>query len=309
MITGIDKVVYGVEDLDKCVKFFDDWGLALVERDAAGARFETRDGAEVVLRPTNDPALPPAFEHGSTLRRVVWGVEDGRALDDVVGRLSENFKVAEGEDGPACSDIDGLSLSFRVSRRRAFDNGEPGMNMAGSVLRIDQRAPVYERANPLNIGHVVLFTPDVMAAVRFYQDSLGFVLSDYYPEAGFFLRCTADGGHHNLFLLQTPDRKRGLNHVAFTVRDVHEVFGGGMHVNRCGWKTQIGPGRHPVSSAYFWYVHNPAGGLAEYYADEDYCTAAWRAEAWERTPENFAEWAIVGGLDGTTRRQVSGPGD
>ena len=52
-------------------------------------------------------------------------------------------------------------------------------------------------------------------------------------------------------------------------------------------------------------MHNPAGGLAEYYADEDWCTAAWEARAWKRTPENFAEWAIAGGLDATTRRQAS----
>ena len=117
-------------------------------------------------------------------------------------------------------------------------------------------------------------------------------------------RRAPEGGHHNLFLMQTPDRRRGLNHVAFTVRDLHEVFGGGLHVGRCGWRTQIGPGRHPISSAYFWYVHNPAGGLAEYYADEDYCTADWKAQAWERAPERFAEWAIDGGIDGTTRRQA-----
>ena len=42
-----------------------------------------------------------------------------------------------------------------------------------------------------------------------------------------------------------------LNHVAYTVRDIHEVLGGGLHISRQGWKTQLGPGRHPISSAYF----------------------------------------------------------
>ena len=44
-------------------------------------------------------------------------------------------------------------------------------------------------------------------------------------------------------LLNRPSPKRGLNHVAFTVRDIHEVFGGGLHFSRCGWETQLGPGR------------------------------------------------------------------
>ena len=58
----------------------------------------------------------------------------------------------------------------------------------------------------------------------------------------------------------------------------------------CGWKTQIGPGRHPISSAYFWYVNCPAGGLAEYYADEDWCTEAWQAKAWYVRPAK-RDWA------------------
>ena len=74
-------------------------------------------------------------------------------------------------------------------------------------------------------------------------------------------------------------------------------------IARCGWDTEIGPGRHPVSSAYFWYFRNPAGALVEYYADEDQLTGEWQAREFEPGPTVFAEWAIAGGLDGNTRRQ------
>ena len=60
--------------------------------------------------------------------------------------------------------------------------------------------------------------------MAFYTERLGFLVSDYYPDAGYFLRCRPEGGHHDLFLLQTPDKKCGLNHVAFRVRDIHEVL-------------------------------------------------------------------------------------
>ena len=149
---------------------------------------------------------------------------------------------------------------------------------------------------------MVFFAADVPATEAFYA-SLGFVTSDRYPGRGAFMRCAPRGGHHDLFLLRTPDAKRGLNHVAFTVRDIHEVFGGGLHVSRCGWETQLGPGRHPISSAYFWYFRNPAGGLIEYYADEDELTEAWTPRDFEPGPTVFAEWAIEGGIDGHTRRQ------
>ena len=159
------------------------------------------------------------------------------------------------------------------------------------------------RAEPLQIGHVVLFVADLTKVESFYTERLGFHVSDRYPKHGTFLRCSVRGGHHNLFLLKSPNGQPRLNHVAFTVRDLHEVFGGGLHISRKGWKTQVGPGRHPSSSAYFWYVHSPCGGLAEYYADEDYLTEKWKSRSFERKPELYAEWAVTGGLDGKTRRQ------
>jgi hypothetical protein len=34
-----------------------------------------------------------------------------------------------------------------------------------------------------------------------------------------------NGGHHDLFLLELPEKRIGLNHIAFTVRDLHKVLG------------------------------------------------------------------------------------
>ena len=91
------------------------------------------------------------------------------------------------------------------------------------------------------------------------------------------------------------------------MRDIHEVFGDGLQVPHRGWRAEVVPGRHPFSSAYLWYVHYPSGGLVEYYADEEWYTASWEARAWKRTLENFAQWAVTGGLDGNTRRQSAPP--
>jgi catechol-2,3-dioxygenase len=177
------------------------------------------------------------------------------------------------------------------------------MNTWSSQPRVNQSSPIYERAIPIEVGHVVFFCADVPTSEAFYTSRFGFVSSDRYPGRGAFMRCAPSGGHHDLFLLQLPSGKRGINHVAFSVRDIHEVFGGGLHFSRCGWETQLGPGRHPVSSAYFWYFKNPAGGLIEYYADEDQLTADWQPREFEPGPSVFAEWAVDGGLDGHTRRQ------
>jgi len=163
---------------------------------------------------------------------------------------------------------------------------------------------VHERAYPINIGHVVLFANDFAAMRSFYTEKLGFAVSDEYPGHGVFMRSQKVGDHHNLFVLNRPG-KPGINHVAFTVTDIHEVIGGGIAMSKKGWKTEIGPGRHPISSAYFWYFENPLAAPLEYYADEDFCTEEWKPGTHERKPELFAEWAIVGGIDGKTRRQLA----
>jgi len=47
---------------------------------------------------------------------------------------------------------------------------------------------------------------------RFYVQRLGFLVSDRYPDRGVFLRWAPEGGHHDLFVLQTPASKPGVNH-------------------------------------------------------------------------------------------------
>ncbi|GAB2487633.1 VOC family protein [Comamonas humi] len=302
-VLGIDEISYGADDLAACRQFFLDWGLSLANEQADRLVFETLNGCRVIVAASNHPGLPPAIEPGPTLREVVWGVESEADLALYEGRIAQlpGFVKQGGRIG--CTDPNGLAVRLQVTQKRDVEVQSAEYNTWNRKNRIDQASPAYERAQPIEVGHVVFFVKDVQACERFYVDNFGFAASDRYPERGAFLRTAPDGGHHDIFLLQRPDKHAGLNHVAFTVRDIHEVFGGGMHISRCGWDTQLGPGRHPVSSAYFWYFKNPAGALVEYYADEDQLTADWQPREFEPGPTVFAEWAIDGGLDGNTRRQ------
>ena len=302
-ILGIEQITYGVTDLATCRRFFADWGLSEVAHDETRARFETMNGCTVLVVEANDPSLPVAFEAGPTLREVTWGVATQAELDALSERLADQPGYYATQAAVGCYDPVGMAIRVEVSRKRALDvQGSPS-NVWGQALRVDRPSPIYDRAEPIEVGHVVFFTNRLAEQEAFYHERLGFETSDRYPNRGAFMRCAPHGGHHDLFLLALPDGKRGLNHVAFTVRDIHEVFGGGLHASRCGWTTQLGPGRHPVSSAYFWYFKNPAGGLIEYYADEDILTPAWQPREFEPGPTVFAEWAVEGGLDGNTRRQ------
>ena len=307
-ILGIDRITYGVQDVAKCRRFFIDWGLKLVRESDASLDFETLNGCEVHVRHAEDATLPPAIESGPTLREVVWSVERSGDLDRLRRALGAEGHYAERFGTLHAADPNGLALGFRVTHKRNVDVRGVPINAWGQPGRgVNQRSTFYERAEPIEVGHVVFFTDRLAAMEKFYVETLGFCVSDRYPGRGLFLRCAREGGHHDLFLLQPPVPKRGLNHVAFAVRDIHEVFGGGLHISRCGWDTELGPGRHPISSAYFWYVKSPAGALAEYYTDEDQLDGEWAPRDFEQSSEAFAEWAVIGGIDGKSRRAKAAP--
>ena len=307
-ILGIDEITYGASDLALCRRFFADWGLTLTAEGPGRLDYETLNGCRVRVADPEQVTLPAAIEAGPTLREVVWGLADAASLAALRERIQGAPGFVDGGERMVCTDPSGLSVAFQVSIKRGLDlQGTPG-NPWGQRLRIDQASPIYERATPIEVGHVVFFVADLQRSEAFYA-SLGFVTSDRYPGHGIFMRCALRGGHHDLFLLRGPQGQVALNHVAFSVRDIHEVFGGGLHFSRCGWATQLGPGRHPISSAYFWYFKNPAGGLIEYYADDDELTEAWQPREFQPGPTLFAEWAIAGGLDGNTRRQAGHQAD
>ena len=302
-VLGIDEITFAANDLPRCKQFFSDWGMHLVSESAQTLVFETLNSCRVIVADPGTPGLPPGVEADPTVREVVWGVQDEADLQRFgqAMRKQPGYMQTTGRFG--CTDPNGLAVRVQVTRKQAVAPACAQTNTWSQRTRLNQPSPAYERAEPIEVGHVVFFVSDLAAVSGFYEDLLGFVLSDRYPGRGHFLRCAPEGGHHDLFLLQTPEARKGLNHVAFTVRDVHEVFGGGMHMSRCGWDTELGPGRHPISSAIFWYFNSPAGALWEYYTDEDELTAEWQPREFTPGPTVFAEWAIKGGIDGHTRRQ------
>lgn len=304
-LQGIDEVTFAAADLAKCRQFFQDWGLSLVSEGPQELVFESLNGCRVIVAHSDKPGLPAGIEADPTMREVVWCVDSPAALAHFRQQLAGQPGFVDTGDRIGCTDPNGLAVRVQVTKKRPVQLESAKTNTWNERTRINAPSPAYDRATPVEVGHVVFFVHDLDATTRFYTDKLGFVISDRYPGRGSFLRCAPTAGHHDLFLLQPPEPRKGLNHVAFTVRDLHEVVGGGMHMSRCGWSTELGPGRHPISSAMFWYVESPAGALVEYYTDEDELTGEWQPRDFTPGPTVFAEWAIKGGIDGKTRRQVN----
>jgi catechol 2,3-dioxygenase-like lactoylglutathione lyase family enzyme len=306
MITGIEVLKFGVENRQEANTFLTDFGLKAVDSDIDAADlYQTQNGSKIYLFDIADARLPPAIEAGSTLREVTWGVENEQDFEQLKASLANEAGFASSASHVQCRDPNGMTIVFEKSITHELPAAKTeGINQFGNIQRVNAASPVYEKAEPVDIGHVVFFTPDLEATQAFYIEKIGFHLSDAYRKRGAFLRCRGEGFHHDLFLLSIPNKPAGLNHVAFVVRDIHEVIGGGLSMNRQDWSTFIGPGRHPISSAYFWYVNSPLGGAFEYYTNDDYLTEEWQPREEEHSLELFTEWAIEGGLDHETRRQV-----
>jgi catechol 2,3-dioxygenase-like lactoylglutathione lyase family enzyme len=294
---GIDTVVFGAPDLKHARRFFADWGLKKIADSASGLVFETGIGSQIVVRPEGAKTLRPRLEGGSNFREVIFGVPSRKDLAALANDLARDREVATDSDG-AIHTVDDASINigFRVWRRRKEmrRNGTP-WNGPGSRQRVDRVSPRYDRARPFKMGHIVFFVPDTRRAEAFYRKRLGFWLSDrYVGGAGVFLRWAKRSEHHNLFFVKSRTGKTDLHHIAFEVCDVHEVFGGGMAFAKRGWTTEVGPGRHPISSAYFWYFKNPLGGAIEYFCDADYVTESWKPNNYR--VNRFSEWHLVDGI-------------
>ena len=80
-IQRVESIAYGVEDIPRCIQYFDDFDLERVEQGASGATFRTLTNQIVEVRTATDTALPPTHEQGSTLRFIVWGVDNEAGLE------------------------------------------------------------------------------------------------------------------------------------------------------------------------------------------------------------------------------------
>jgi catechol 2,3-dioxygenase-like lactoylglutathione lyase family enzyme len=294
-ITNLDSATFGITDLAACRRFWTDFGLIESVRDGATV-FSCKNGSTVELRSADDASLPAAMEAGATLREATFGVQSRDDLRAIATELGKDRSVREDAEGTLhTTDPLGFAIAFRVARRAAVEAPELRFNTPGRPDRINTRGQFFAAATPLEMTHTVFMIDEPDKVVPFYTERLGFIISDSYPGRGYFLRGGASNHHHDLFLLNVG-KKRGFHHLAFELGSIHELFGGGLNMPRRGWRTALGPGRHPISSCYFWYFHSPCGGAAEYDFDSDVVDARWEPGVHQQTPEVFAEWCLAEGM-------------
>ncbi|PCH98297.1 MAG: glyoxalase [Rhodobacteraceae bacterium] len=308
-IIGPDEVVFGVDDMNACGTYLSDYGLIKVAASSdTSERYEALDGTSVAIFPKDDPALAPALPSASMLRKTTYGVVDQETIDAIKAELSTDRDVTVLADGSLeAYDDAGFLLGFQVTVRRKLSLepelvNSPGAPMQRPVNQIgaDEDVP----ALPQSLSHIVYFVPDSTVCEKFYVERLGFVVTDRFKGAGPFLRGQASIDHHCLFMIQTPEYMKGIEHFAFHMQGPTELMLAGARMVKKGYSSFWGPGRHKLGSNWFWYFNSPLGTHLEYDADMDLHDDNWVPRTEEMNPESSQMFMFE-----NRKKWTPGPGD
>lgn len=144
-------------------------------------------------------------------------------------------------------------------------------------------------------GHVVMPTPTFDASLKFYQDVMGFELSDlmkvrFTPDPAepekrlYFMHCNER--HHSLAIFECP-MPAGCVHVMVEVNSVDEVGRAMDRMKANGVKLTGTLGRHANDHMVSFYMATPSGFMLEYGA-EGRTVEDWnRYSAFQSTVNSF----------------------
>ena len=300
-IQDIVYVIYRAPDLDKMATFLTDFGLSVTEQSTE----------RLYMRGVGDYPYIFLCERGAP-GFVALGLLAGSADElDAASRLP-GASAIEAIDAPGggrrvrllAPDGYRVDLVHGLSRAEELPIRDPlRINFGFSKSRVGElQRPDHEPARVVRTGHCVLKFSDGEAAVTWFRDTLGMLVTDRLhapddPEAmvGTFMRCNRGpqpADHHTIFVLHAPG-DINVHHVSFEVQDPDAVHIGHDWLREKGWTASWGVGRHLLGSQVFDYWRSPWGYLFEHYADGDLLTADAKPKSYPATEENLAQWGPV----------------
>jgi catechol-2,3-dioxygenase len=274
-IAALRSVALDIPDLARAEAFYTEvWRLEVAAR---------REGA-IYLRGTGSDHHVLALHAGSGTPRIRHVTLRARSVE-ALHQLAEATLRAGGRVlspiAPLEDPASGVGLMLRDPDGRLFQA------VHGDTLHADVSQA---RDAPLRLAHAVLNSHDVAATQRFFEQALGFVLSDRTRIMA-FMNCNSD--HHTLAIGDTDND--ALNHVAFLMPTLDAVMRGGGRMKDHGHGIEWGPGRHGPGDNAFNYFIDPFGVVIEYTAevlqiDDSYAVRG--PSDWTWPPRRVDQWGV-----------------
>ena len=277
-VTALRSVEIGLPDVAAAEAFYTQtWNLSVA----------ARQGASVYLRGTgaDHHLLALHLQEKAELLALTFRVASAAALDELA-----QLAVQHG----------GTVLATRAAVQ------EPGggecvvlQDPQGRILRfvwgdVRHAGVAANKDRPIRLAHTVLNSHNVAEALPFYENALGFKLSDRTRIMAFIRIPTAPHGDHHSVALADADNDC-LNHIAFVMPGLESVMRGGGRMKDAGYSIEWGPGRHGPGDNTFNYFVGPAGFVIEYTADIEQVDDSYVARGpqdWAWPPGRVDQWGI-----------------
>ncbi|HEU0231137.1 MAG TPA: VOC family protein, partial [Burkholderiaceae bacterium] len=239
----------------------------------------SRDGDEIELRATGSDhrwarILPSGAKSLAYLSFNCYDTDFPIILNQLKACGATRSKSEEHVDGDGFwfHDPDGNLLQLRVGPKTSpARKGVATMAVTAPGERGVLGRAHRPRTTPTRLSHVLMFTPDLDRALRFYGEGLGLRLSDRSRDIVAFMHARHGCDHHLVAFVRNAFK--GWHHSAWDVPGIEQIGCGAEQMREAGFGEGWGLARHTLGSNYFHYVRDPWGSFWEYSADIDYVPA------------------------------------
>lgn len=293
-ITHLRHVDIAVPDYEKQVAFYSEqWGLADVGGESDLTYFAAVGSPEqYVVRVRRAPE--------KRLDLVALGAADRRSVDSLASGLASKGVTLVGEPDELQGPGGGYGFRF-------FDLEGRTVEVSAEVQDREHRKVEEKEDVPVRLSHVVLNSPEPEKMVAWYDEHLGFRLSDtlVHPHLGglmWFMRVNAQ--HHSMAVARCPHAS--LNHASFELRGIDEYMRGSGRLMRAEVPKIWGPGRHLAGDNTFTYFHDPNGNTMEYTTElEQLDEDTWHPSLYDTSrPEVADQWGTSNAMSEWVSKQM-----
>ena len=263
-VAGLAWLEFEKPDLDRAERFGTDFGFTVADRTPDTLLLRGRQAAAACLVVRRGPQarfVGPTFAAAAR--------ED---LDRLARGTGGTVTAHRGGHAVLLRDPSGypVRVVHGVPEFPALPERAPlPLNFGSEPVRVNAtQRPARRPAEIQRLGHVVLGTTRFRAALDWYLDTLGLIVSDFLYLDGqrdrgpamAFIRCdlgSVPADHHTLAMALQPHT--GYVHSAYELTDLDEVAASGEYLRERGYRHAWGLGRHIQGSQIFDYWRDPDG--------------------------------------------------